>query len=331
MHVKYQKMLFGGVSSVESNFAGDVLKGLSARQKNVPSSWLYDAKGSQFFEEICVQPEYYPTRCEMEILSKICPHLTEFLPPHFRLVELGAGDGSKAKLLLRQFLSERVVTDFCPIDICDESIGNLIVSLSAEFSVSDLKVQATTAGYWDGLGALKALNPDHVPQLVLFLGSSLGNHQHGEDEQFMRRLHASLQKNDQVLLGLDLVKEESILVPAYSDEAGITAEFNLNLLDRVNRELGGTFERSAFFHIAQYNYELSRMESHLVSMYKHTVNVSEVNKKLHFKKGESIHVECSIKYTEASIERIARNSGFRVRQYFYDQNHWFVDVLLQRI
>jgi L-histidine N-alpha-methyltransferase len=323
-------LTFSGVPSATSRFAEDVLIGLSNPEKKVPSSWLYDAKGGKLFEAICEQPEYYPTRSEKAILSAYSAAIAKLLPKSFRLIELGAGDGSKTKLLLRQFLADGSVTEFCPIDICEDSIKGLIEALKSEFNGSSLTVQAKAADYWDGLEALKVSDTSSKPQVVLFLGSSLGNHLQGEDEQFMQRLHASLQPGDMVLLGLDLVKDEVILIPAYSDAAGVTAEFNLNLLDRMNRELGANFCKSAFRHEARYNADQSRMESHLVARYEQIVSVPKIGKMVHFREDESIHVECSIKYTELSIERLAFSSGFTVKQYFFDTNCWFTNVLLTR-
>lgn len=306
-------------------FAQEVLEGLSSEQKFLPSRWFYDTRGSELFQLITALPEYYPTQCEAEILHRYCDQITGLMDRPFRLVELGAGDGRKTKILLKHLLQHRLKCEFVPVDICGDAVRGLTASLSCE--LPGLPVHGLVAEYLDALEWLG--RQGDVPTLVLFLGSNIGNFAAGGDARFLRQLKAGLKPGDRALVGFDLMKDESLLIPAYQDASGITTEFNLNLLDRMNRELGANFTRMLFRHEARLNPAHSRMESWLVSIVNQTVEIPRAGKSFLFREGEGMCVEHSIKYTAEQIKVLAQQTGFLLEHVWQDQKGWFCDVVLR--
>jgi L-histidine Nalpha-methyltransferase len=307
-------------------FARDVLRGLSRQPKRLSSAWFYDERGSRLFEQITRLDEYYLTGCEREILTTHAPDLAKSVGGDpFRLIEIGAGDGHKTEILLHHFLHEGLAFEYVPIDICERSVVGLVHKLRHTLRTSGLKVRGIVADYSDALSSL-ARDPE-MRSLVLFLGSSIGNFTHHESLDFLRGLHDLLRPGDLLLMGFDLKKDAAILQRAYDDSLGVTREFNLNLLDRINRELGGDFDRWMFRHQAVYNHDEGCMESYLVSRAAQRVSISALGRRFAFHEEEAIHVERSCKYDLPQIESFATESGFGVRRHFFDRRHWFLDSL----
>jgi dimethylhistidine N-methyltransferase len=307
-------------------FARDVLSGLSRHPKSLSSAWFYDDVGSRLFEQITQLDEYYHTRCEHEILSRHAGDIAAAMEgASFRVLEIGAGDGHKTEILLHAFLKLGLEFEYVPIDICHRSIVELVAKLRSSIDADAFTVRGIVAEYHDALLMLRERTP--MRNLVLFLGSSIGNFEHGDARRFLHNLRRMLEPGDAALIGFDLKKDPAILQPAYDDALGVTREFNLNLLDRINRELGGDFERGAFQHHPTYNPLRGCMESWLISREDQTVTLADLDRSFHFAAYEAIKVECSYKYDPALIDSLAASSGFEVDCDFYDRRRYFVDSL----
>ncbi|MCA8914280.1 MAG: L-histidine N(alpha)-methyltransferase [Planctomycetes bacterium] len=307
-------------------FALDVLNGLSETPKRLSSRWIYDDEGSRLFSRICELDEYYPTRTEAEILRN---HTEEILKragtAKLDIVDLGAGDGRKTNIMLEA--ARKQVTDvrYVPIDISEASMSSLVTNTRAKFS--DVKVAGIVAEYFDGLHWLSQSNDRR--NLVLFLGSNIGNFNKVQARVFLRQLWEALNDGDQVLIGFDLKKDIELLLAAYNDRQGVTAAFNKNLLKRVNRELGGDFDLAAYRHFATYDVFSGAMESYIVSLKRQTVTIKELRSSFDFQEWEPLHTEYSYKYLQSDIDGLAANTGFRILDQYYDNNGWFTDSLWQ--
>jgi dimethylhistidine N-methyltransferase len=318
-----------GTRHAAGTFARDVFRGLSRSPKSLSSKYFYDAEGSRLFQRISELDEYYLTRCEAEILETHAAEIGDAVfPGPLRLVELGAGDGRKTEILLRRLLGAGLRFEYVPIDICRRSVLDLAASFGCRFDGS-LRMRGIVAEYFDGLASLRSAS--RQPDLVLFLGSSVGNFSHAEARRFFRRLRESLRPGDFVLVGFDLKKDLEILRRAYNDAEGVTRLFNLNLLERINRELGGEFDCSRFAHYGPYNLRESCMESWLVSLKTQEVPIRALGRSFAFQAWEGIRVECSHKYDLSQIESFASAAGFRVQKHFFDRRSWFADSLWQNV
>lgn len=307
-------------------FLSAVRKGLrSSPQKTLPSRYFYDAKGSSLFQQIMALPEYYLTRAEMDIFRNKTAALISALNMkpqlHYDLVELGPGDGTKTIHLLEGLLDNGYRFDYLPVDISQSALNGLTAMLQKE--LPGLNVVPQQGDYF---AKLKALNLHHRPKVVLILGSNIGNLLDAEVSEFIDQLGASLSPGDKILLGVDLVKAKEIVLPAYSDAQGITAEFNLNLLDRINRELGADFNRRQFEHRATYEASEGIAKSYLISQVRQSVRIgSEV---FHFTAGESIHTEISRKYNDEIINGILQPTNISVAAKITDSQNLFADYVL---
>lgn len=303
-----------------------VLEGFSKRPKGLPSIFFYDDRGSELFRQIMQLPEYYPTRCEAEILHTNGSRIAAFLQGEkFNLVELGCGDGAKTILLLRQILLETGDLTYVPLDISQAAIESLLDNLEDEFKSTPFSVRGLVAEYFQGLSWLNR----NVGQrnLVLFLGSNIGNFNKPTALRFLRHLWHSLNSGDLVLIGFDLKKDLDVLYNAYNDAAGITKEFNFNVLDRINALLGANFDRRKFQHQGLYNVQNGAMESYLISREAQLVSVRELGKEFKFEPWEAIHMEYSYKYLESDVEELASSTGFTILENFYDSQRYFMDSL----
>jgi dimethylhistidine N-methyltransferase len=318
-------------------FAQDVFLGLDAKPKYLKPKYFYDYTGSQLFEEICYQPEYYLTRTEAAILEEYSPQIARMLTQGSNgssaMIELGSGSSLKTRILLQPFLqTKRKSLYYLPIDISHSILQNTVERLSREFP--RLKVIGLVTNYFDGIQKANELisNENISAQMtIVFLGSSVGNFELKEAESFLNVLADRLSKEDSLLIGFDLHKNEKILNAAYNDFAGITAKFNLNILARINRELGGEFDPCLFKHHGFYNKEKRRIEMHLVSTCKQQVHIKEIDKTFDFEEGESIHTENSYKHTIRQIDALAKTSNLKVRKHFTDRNRWFDVALFERV
>jgi L-histidine Nalpha-methyltransferase len=307
-------------------FAEDVRAGLTANPRRLPCSYFYDAKGSILFEQICDLPEYYLTRTEREILRLAAPDLAAMLPDVPLLVELGSGSASKTRLLLEAFLANRDTLCFVPVDI-----SPTILEESARALLNDydrLDILGLVGEYERGLDWLRAHSGQ--ARLILFLGSTVGNLTRTEAAAFLHRIGETMSADDRLLVGIDLLKDPEIIERAYNDAAGVTERFNLNILERINRELGGTFEPAQFRHLAYFNEVEGRIEMYLESRREQRVRIDDLDLEVSFAAGQRIHTEHSYKYTLAEIERLAQDAGLQLRHQWFDPNHWFSLNLFSR-
>jgi len=303
-------------SGRDSTFAADVLAGLSASPKHLPPKYFYDAAGSALFERITELPEYYPTRCEMKILRDQAREIAALIPDGAALIEFGSGSSKKARILLRAAAAK--LAAYVPVDICGEMIEQEAAELRPDFP--NVKVLPVTADITHDF----VLPPEAkaAPRRVgFFPGSTIGNFEPHEAAGFLRHAGKILGLGARLIVGIDLIKPIEVLNAAYNDQAGVTAKFNLNLLTRINRELGGTFRLDCFEHHAFYNRERQRIEMHLASLKRQKVKVA--GETIDFRAGETIHTENSYKYSIQSLTALARGAGWRPLAAWTDAKNYF--------
>jgi dimethylhistidine N-methyltransferase len=302
-------------------FLADVIAGLTDDPKRLGAKYFYDAAGSRLFEEITRLPEYYPTRTEMSILRGDGARIMGELAPATALVEFGSGSTAKVRVLLD---AAPTLAAYVPVDISAEFLGAEATRLQNDYP--HLKVLPVAADF-NGLFEL----PPQVrrrPLVGFFPGSTIGNFEPHEADAFLRRAARILGPSSHLIVGVDLVKDERVLNAAYNDAAGVTARFNLNVLHRINRELGADFDLDTFAHRAFYNSARSRIEMHLESLVRQKVHVAR--RTVPFRAGETIHTENSYKYTLARFAAVARGAGWLTRAVFTDPAEYFsVHVLTQ--
>jgi L-histidine N-alpha-methyltransferase len=315
-----------GAARVASTFAEDVRRGLTAPSKFLYPKYFYDELGSRLFEAITALPEYYPTRAEAEILRDHAGEIVAALGGPVWLLELGSGDGQKTRLVIEALLARQGTLEYVPVDISESAVE--VSSRSLLTSYSDLRITGYVGEYHRALRRIKEDRRAPGLTLVLFLGSTLGNLDPEERRVLLREVRALLNPGEGFLLGVDLKKPESVLIPAYDDALGVTAAFNLNLLVRVNRELGGEFDLHAFRHRALYNQREGRVEMHLESRRAQTVAVRELGLEVPFAEGETIHTESSYKFDREQLAALAADTGFEVRKTWTDSGERFASNLL---
>lgn len=307
-------------------FVQDLTIGLAKPKKQIPSKYFYDEHGSELFNQITRHPDYYLTQCEFEILDKYKTQIANlFNSEPFNLVELGPGEGIKTQILVEEFLQKSLQFTYLPIDISKKYLKTLIDEFSNK--LHQLKLLPLYSDYFRGLEWLR--QHSQRANLVLFLGSSIGNFTPKEVQNFLEHLCQSLNKNDYVLLGFDLRKDVQVLMRAYDDSDGITRDFNLNLLKRINRELNADFDISKFKHYATYNVYSGAMESYLISLERQTIAIEALGQSFTFDKIEPIHVEYSYKFYLKQINELAEIAGFEVIQTYTDNKQYFIDTLWQ--
>ena len=315
---------FGTVAQptrVRDPFREDVVAGLGATPKRLAPKYFYDRTGSLLFDAICDLPEYYVTRAELAIMRAHAGAMVEGLGERVRVLEPGAGSGTKTRLLLRA-LGRARCAEYMPLDISREHLAEAASQLRAELPW--LRVTPICADFTAELPAMAA---DGGLRLLYFPGSTVGNFEPAEAERLLARFRRLVGDGGAVLLGIDLRKEPRVLHAAYNDAQGVTAAFNRNLLVRMNRELGGDFDLDAFHHYAFYEPRLGRVEMHLVSSRRQTVTVA--GRVFRFEEGESIHTECSYKYDLPSAERLARAAGLALSDAWLDDERRFAVLLLR--
>jgi L-histidine N-alpha-methyltransferase len=306
-----------------SELADDVRSGLTRGQKMLPPKYFYDEHGSKLFERICELPEYYQTRTERRILERIAPEIVDRyrLPS---LVEYGSGNSQKTRVILDAMRDAGVLQRYVPIDVSREILLASASALASEYP--GLDVRGVIGDFNDGLPDIAT----ELPSLVIFLGSTIGNLRPHESVPFLRRTAETMAGDDLFLLGTDLVKDPALLNAAYNDSAGVTAEFNLNLLRVINRELDGTFDLGKFTHYAFYNPFETRIEMHLVSSERQRVRIGAIDMEIEFERGETILTEISRKFTRRSVEEMLAVSGLEMIDWQADPDEMFALSLARK-
>lgn len=310
-------------------FAEEVQAGLSAPQKHLSSKYFYDAVGDRLFQKIMQLPEYYLTRAEFDILDQYKASILEPLIERgtpFNLIEMGAGDGWKTKLLLSYLYERQIRFTYCPIDISANALHQLQDALAEDFP--GMSVEPIQGTYHE---ALESRQWDQsYPTMMLFLGSNMGNFLEGEALGLLEEISRVLRPDDMLLAGFDLKKDPAIILNAYNDSQGVTRDFNLNLLYRINRELGGDFDPWKFTHWPVYDPLNGECRSYLVSTEKQTVHIKALGTSFHFDEYEAIFTEVSKKYSLSELAKYAQEKGFEVMRNFKDNKGYFTDSLWRK-
>ncbi len=312
-----------------NQFYNDVINGLQSSPKKLQSKYFYDGEGDALFQQIMASPEYYLTDCEMEIFSQQTSSLSETFTDkydEFDVIELGAGDATKSIFLLKQLVSCGINFTYFPVDIS----ANIIHYLERELpqQIKNLQVKGLQGEYFEMVK--KAAQISGKRKLILFLGSNIGNFSKPSAVSFLTALQECMLPGDLMLIGFDLKKNPAQILAAYNDAAGVTKAFNLNLLKRINKELGGDFDTSKFTHYPTYNPATGACESYLISTCRQTVTIADTEV-FYFEKHEPIWMELSQKYSTTEINVLANQTGFVPVRNFFDSKEWFVDVVWQKM
>lgn len=316
--------------AINRAFAEDVLYGLSQSPKRLSSKYFYDTKGDALFAQIMDSPEYYLTNCEFEIISQQTPQLvTAFginTATHFDLIELGAGNGKKTLELLKFLCKNGYDFTYKPIDIS----ANVLVLLEQKIRsvLPEIQIEPLQGEYFE---VLQSLGQSDAQKIVLFLGSNIGNLLDEKASQFVKQLSENLVLGDKVLIGVDLIKSEKIILPAYNDSQGLTRNFNLNLLERINRELGGNFDLSKFEHVPYYKEKEGIAKSYLKSLAQQDVFIEAIKTTFSFDAEECIHTEISRKYNDKIMNAILSQSSLEIANKFVDSKLYFADYLAIKV
>jgi dimethylhistidine N-methyltransferase len=309
--------------SKHGQFYDDVLTGLNATPKYLNSKYFYDAAGDKIFQELMACEEYYPTSCELEIFSKKTAEICNAIigdGDAFDLIELGAGDATKSSYLLGYLMERQADFTYLPIDISENVISYLNVTLPV--TLPGLQMNGLNGEYFDMLEKAAALS--NKRKVVMFLGSNIGNMNAEDAEGFCRELRNHLSGGDMLLIGFDLKKNPATVLAAYNDKEGITRRFNLNLLERINRELEGNFNLDKFEHYPTYDPGTGACKSYLVSLEGQDVKIG--HETIRFAKDECIFMEISQKFTVQQTDGMAATALFKPLYHFFDSKKWFIDV-----
>lgn len=316
-------------SALETQFAKDVYQGLTDFPKYLHSQYFYDESGDKLFQDIMNMPEYYLTDREFEILSKNKAEIAQLFSPgnvSFRLLELGAGDGKKTKILLKYLSENNFKFEYQPIDISQNALDGLEKSLQHE--LPQVSVETRQGTYFETLSAINAENS--TKKIILFLGSNIGNLPHHKAVAFLNSIQESMNEDDLLFVGFDMKKNPQTILDAYNDPNGITAAFNKNILTRVNRELDGDFLLNKFRHWEVYDPETGTAKSYLIATESQTVTLNKLDLKVDFEAWESIHTEISQKYDDRTIQWLAETSGLEIVTEFSDANHQYKNYIFRR-
>ncbi len=308
----------------DDRFLQDVVAGLTSTPKHLESKYFYDAQGDKIFQELMNCEEYYPTNCEMEIFTSQTAEICKAIIADgdaFDLIELGAGDATKSTQLLKYLIDNEADFTYLPIDISDNVISYLNITLPV--TLPGIKIEGLNGEYFDMLKKAAAISDKR--KVVMFLGSNIGNMQVADAEAFCKELRNNLSAGDMVLIGVDLKKNPATVLAAYNDSEGITKRFNINLLERINRELGGDFNTRQFDHYAMYDPETGSCKSYLISLADQNVKIGQET--ISFQKDEYIYMEISQKYAVEQVNEMAGKSGFKPFDQFFDSKKWFVDAV----
>jgi len=316
--------------SILEQFKKEVNEGLTESLKTLPSKFFYDKKGDALFVEIMHLPEYYVTRSEHEIFKDKSASIIKALQlnqdTYFELIELGAGDGMKTKELLKELSRENYKFDYIPVDISQNALENLKKDLNQQ--MPHIAVKTKQGDYFE---VLESLKENQHPKVILFLGSNIGNMPDEVAQDFIANLSENLNFGDKFFLGVDLIKPAAIVLPAYNDSKGVTASFNLNLLERINRELDADFEIENFKHQPEYDEKEGIATSFLVSTKEQDVFIKKLNKIFHFGKGERILTEISRKYNDKILDKILKKTAFVIKDRITDRKKYFANYVLEHL
>ncbi len=298
-----------------SDFLADVIAGLSSNPRMLPCKYFYDERGAALFQKICELPEYYITRTEIDILDRNRAEIASHLGANIELIGLGTGAGTKTRILIEALESPTV---YIPVDISEKQLRESTALFQKTFP--DLEILPVCADYLQPV-VLPSSSRKAARNIVYFPGSTIGNFEPTEAEEFLRRVANVCRQNGGLLIGADLKKDPHVLEAAYNDSAGVTAQFNLNLLDRINREVGADFDLDQWRHRAIYNSDAGRIEMHLISEIDQFVQVDE--RKFHFRRGEKIITEFSYKYAPEEFAAVAGKAGFEFVRMWTDDARLF--------
>ncbi|MDV7338536.1 L-histidine N(alpha)-methyltransferase [Terasakiella sp. A23] len=308
------------VNSYPQAFLNDVIMGLSKENRYIPPHWLYDDRGSKIFEAITDLPEYYVTRTELALFHEIAPIFCDIIGPNASLVEYGAGGAMKARIFLNAFVDP---AEYVAIDISFDHLEQSLNDLALDYP--ELNVRPLAGDFISGI-LTTDLGSD-TQRVGFFPGSTIGNLSNDDINTFLKRARDYLGDDAYFILGADLSKSPDVLIPAYDDAQGVTADFNLNLLTRINRELDGTIDVAKFRHRAIWNDEKSRIEMHLESQEDQSFEVAGQGFRL--SKGQSIHTENSRKFRRSELEQLTSDNGWNMVRYETDENDYFAVMLLK--
>jgi len=310
--------------SYKNELSKDVLAGMTAPQKTIPSKYFYDERGSRLFEKICHLSEYYQTRTEMDILNHCAPSIMESFEEG-DLVELGSGANWKIRRLLNSVeTSEQADIRYVPVDVSEAALLSASEELLELYN--DLKVLGIIA---DFTKQISVISTDRCKR-ILFLGSTIGNLNEEECHQFLKDISGVMKPDDRCLIGMDMVKDKETLEQAYNDSLGVTSEFNKNVLHVLNRDLKGDFDLSHFDHLAYFNDEQSQVEMHLQANQNVTAEIGTLHLTVELEKGETIHTEICRKFTLEQAEKMYSRAGLEVTNCFSDSRGWFCVTELAR-
>lgn len=312
------------IAQMDTTFAKDIMAGLRSTPKTLPSKYFYDAEGDRIFQAIMAMPEYYLTDSEAEIFDLYKHEILKIIEgQEIDLIELGAGDGSKTKILIEHFLTHDLSFRYLPIDISENILLELKSSLRATYP--QLEVLPQIGEYLKQLASIP--NRPNAKKVLLFLGANIGNMNREMAAKFLKTVAHALNSGDMIIIGFDLKKDPQTILNAYNDPAGITASFNLNLLQRINHELGANFNLDHYSHWETYNPITGETKSHLVTNTAHKVYFKALDQEVKFEQWETIFTELSLKYSPHEINELAHSAGFEVKQNFFDRQKYFTDSL----
>lgn len=311
-------------------FEKEVAEGLTAFPKYLSSKFIYDETGDTLFQKIMELPEYYLTNAEYDIFKEQKQKIVHYFDPDkngFDLIELGAGDGKKTKILLRELLDNHHSFTYHPIDISKNAVEGLTKNLVKEFP--EIQAKGLVGEYFEVLDRLQHISDRK--KVIMILGSNIGNLLHPKAIHFLKKLRNTMEADDMVFMGFDQKKHPQKILDAYNDKTGVTAAFNKNVLARINKELGGNFDLDSFIHWEVYNPESGTAKSYLVSTKKQSVVIEGLAQEIHFEAWETIHTEISQKYDDDTVQWLTKESGLKVVQSFTDKDEYYKNYVFQKI
>ena len=313
----------------ETQFEEDVYKGLTDFPKHLSSKYFYDTKGDALFQDIMQMPEYYLTDSEFEILDDYKQELSDLFTlgsSRFNLIELGAGDGKKTKIILRHLSESNIDFTYHPIDISQNVLNQLETSLHEELPKVQVKTEQGT--YFE---TLEKINSDNgIKKVILFLGSNIGNLLHQQAIEFLKSIQQLMHDDDLFLVGFDQKKHPKTILDAYNDKTGITEAFNKNVLTRINSELNANFDLDQFLHWEVYDPETGTAKSYLVSKKEQTVFLEKIRLQVDFGPWETIHTEISQKYDDRTVQWLAEKSGLQIENVFVDSKGYYKNYVFKK-